>query len=491
MESQIRQLREAQREWSAMSIRHRLRILKRARHLLAAEAEQFIPDISPDLVRSPADTLAAEVLPVLAACEFLEREAPFILRPRILGRRGLPLWLWGVRSEIHRVPMGVVLIIGASNYPLLLAGAQALQALAAGNAVVWKPGTGGRAVAERLARLLARAGLPDGLLLITDESPDAAQQAIAAGVDKVFFTGSAATGRIVMRQLAETLTPSVMELSGCDAVFVLDGADLHRAADALAFGVALNGSATCMASRRLFATSTTLSALLPLLQEKLRHAPQVPLPLRTRHLLDQIIANARARGATVLDSQAAAGPTSNAAAEFTPPAAARPADNASSTLILNATPDMLAMQADIFAPLLSLCVVESEAAALAAYARCSYALTAAVFGAEREALALARQLEAGSVLVNDLIAPTVDPRVPFGGRRDSGFGVTRGAEGLLEMTAIKVVLVRRGNDKHHYAKSSDAHTDFFAGYMQASHGKGLGTRWRGLIRALKAATKIG
>ncbi|MHB1698526.1 MAG: aldehyde dehydrogenase family protein [Acidobacteriaceae bacterium] len=483
MESQLRQLREAQREWSAMSIRHRLRILKRARHLLAAEAEQFIPDISPDLVRSPADTLAAEVLPVLAACEFLEREAPFILRPRILGRRGLPLWLWGVRSEIHRVPMGVVLIIGASNYPLLLAGAQALQALAAGNAVVWKPGTGGRAVAERLARLLARAGLPDGLLLITDESPDAAQQAIAAGADKVFFTGSAATGRIVMRQLAEMLTPSVMELSGCDAVFVLDGADLHRAADALAFGVALNGSATCMASRRLFATSTTLSALLPLLQEKLRHAPQVPLLLRTRHLLDQIIADARARGATVLDSGSNSHPSSHTAAALHQ---ATPA-----TLILNATPDMLAMQADIFAPLLSLCVVESEAAALAAYARCSYALTAAVFGAEREALALARQLEAGSVLVNDLIAPTVDPRVPFGGRRDSGFGVTRGAEGLLEMTAIKVVLVRRGNDKHHYAKSTDAHTDFFAGYMQASHGKGLGTRWRGFIRALKAATKIG
>ena len=475
MEAQLTKAREAQKIWAAMPVKQRLRVLKRARHRMAAEAEQFIQDISPDLVRRPADTLAAEVLPVLAASEFLEREAMYILRPKHLGRRGLPLWLWGVQSEIQRVPLGVVLIIGAGNYPLLLAGSQALQGLAAGNAVVWKPGTGGRDIAVRLARILAQAGLPDGLLVVTDESPEAAERVIASGVDKVFFTGSAATGRIVMRQLAETLTPSVMELSGCDAVFALDGADLDRVADAVAFGVRLNGSATCMASRRLFASRATITALLPLLKTKLRDAPEVPLSARPRRLLDEIMADAKAKGATIRCLEQTSDPHSKLPV----------------TLIEGATPDMLAMKADIFAPVLSVCAAENEAAALAAYTQCPYALTAAVFGPERQAIALAAKLEAGSVLVNDLIAPTVDPRVPFGGRRESGFGVTRGAEGLLEMTGVKVVLVRRGKDEHHYAQATDAHTDFFAGYIHASHGKGFRARWTGLVRAIKAGIRIG
>ncbi len=94
--------------------------------------------------------------------------------------------------------------------------------------------------------------------------------AIAAGVDKVFLTGSAATGTAVLHQLAPHLTPAVMELSGCDAVFVLPGADLDRTVAALAFGLRLNGSATCMAPRRLFLVGDhpeLLPALLDQLQE--------------------------------------------------------------------------------------------------------------------------------------------------------------------------------------------------------------------------------
>ena len=204
------------------------------------------------LHRTVADTLVSEVLPLAEACRFLEREARWILAPQRLSTHTRPFWLRRVTAETRREPLGVVLIIAPANYPLFLPGVQALQALAAGNAVLWKPAPGGMAAAEALRDVLVGCGLDPALLQLLDESPQAAADAIAAGVDKVFLTGSAATGTAVLSQLAAHCTPAVMELSGCDAVFVLPGAAVDRAAAALAFGLRFNGSATCMAPRRLF-----------------------------------------------------------------------------------------------------------------------------------------------------------------------------------------------------------------------------------------------
>ena len=92
--------------------------------------------------------------------------------------------------------------------------------------------------------------------------------------------------------------------------------------------------------------------------------------------------------------------------------------------------------------------------------------------------------------MNDLIAPTADPRVPFGGRRTSGFGVTRGAEGLLEMSAVKVVSVQRGKSVRHYEATGPEHVELFGGVILASHGAKWGQRWRGFKRVVKAARRI-
>ena len=124
-------MRHAQQKWAETPVRFRLRILKNARQSLAAQAEDFantVPDEIPGaLHRSQADTLGAEVLPVLEAIRYLEREAAWILRPQRMSSASRPLVLTGVSTEVLRVPLGVVLIIGAANYPLLLAGVQAVQ----------------------------------------------------------------------------------------------------------------------------------------------------------------------------------------------------------------------------------------------------------------------------------------------------------------------------------------------------------------------------
>ncbi len=439
---------------------------------MAEMSDLFAAAISPELARTAADTMVAELLPLLEACRFLEREAARILAVRRLGRRGLPLWLAGVDAQVQRVALGKVLVIGPANYPLFLPGVQTLQALAAGNAVVWKPGHGGKPVAALVADALSAAGLPRELLRVTEESIAAGQAEIDADADKVFFTGSARTGRALSRQLAETTTPCVMELSGCDAVIVLPSADWNRVVKALAFGMRLNGSATCMAPRRLFLLGAAPEQRERMMRQLLPAWDQIEgiqLPERIQRQLRELLDEAAEKGATI---------HGELASEQRP------------ILITNVNSAMQIARADIFAPLLMVMAASDEAAVLEAIADCPYALTATVFGEEREARALAQKITAGTVLVNDLIVPTADPRVPFGGRRASGFGVTRGAEGLLEMTAIKVVSVRRGPGTRHFEATAQKHEALFRGLMVASHADSWRERWRGVRQVIAAARKL-
>ena len=254
--------------WADRPIKARLRVLRAARHAMAYKAEAFAEAISPKLTRSKADTMVSELLTLLDACRFLEREAPRLLAPRKLGLKGRPLWFMGVHAEVLREPLGHVLIIGPSNFPLFLAGVQVLQALAAGNTVTWKPGAGGAGVAALMTRCLHDAGVPADVLTVTAESVEAARTALAAAPDKVIFTGSAENGRHVLASLAETATPAVVELSGVDAILVMPSADLKRVAKAVAFGLRLNGAAVCMSPRRLIASAESIAGLLPLLQAR-------------------------------------------------------------------------------------------------------------------------------------------------------------------------------------------------------------------------------
>ena len=208
--------------------------------------------------RPVAEKLVSEVIPLLDACRFLEKQARWLLRTKYFGRRGRPLWLRGSSFTVERKPFGVVLIVGPGNYPLFLPAVQLLQALAAGNAVLMKPAEN----CSRSASLAGRASrLTSGLVQLLEESPEAARSAVRAGVDKVVFTGSSENGRSLLAPLAERNTPGVFELSGADAVFVRHDADLERAAQAIAFGRRLNGGDTCMAPQTIFAHQAVASRL--------------------------------------------------------------------------------------------------------------------------------------------------------------------------------------------------------------------------------------
>jgi aldehyde dehydrogenase (NAD+) len=147
-------------------------------------------------------------------------------------------------------------------------------------------------------------------------------------------------------------------------------------------------------------------------------------------------------------------------------------------------------ESDLFAPVLTVFSASDTNEAISLVNANPFGLTASIFGDEREARALAAQLEVGTVLINDLIVPTADPRVPFGGRKASGFGATRGAEGLLEMTAPKVVSARRNNYRKHLQPTGPAHEELFTGVAIMIHAKQWKTRLSGLKRTIAAAKKL-
>lgn len=491
-------LAAAQLRWAARPLTERLQIFRAARHRIAAQPALFARAISSDLARSEADTLVAELLPLLDAIRFLERNARRLLAPQRFGSRHRPLWLTGVAAEIHRAPLGHVAVIGPANFPLFLPGVQSIQALVAGNAVTWKPGRGGQRVAALLAHVLRESGLPRGVLHIAEESVEAAQAVLAQPPDKVVFTGSAAAARHILATLAQTATPSTMELSGADAVLVLPTADLAVVAKAVAFGLRLNGAEVCMSPRRLVATRETLHALRPLLAAELAKVPAVPLKPTTAATLRQLLEEAVAAGAVPVPLSAAAEPNGESIPTPAQPlVAAEPplptplphtGEPGSRPLLLDrATPAMAITRADLFAPVLSLLEAPSVLHMAAHVNDNPYGLTAAIFGDPAAARTLAAELRVGTVLINDLIAPTADPRVPFGGRGASGFGTTRGAEGLLEMTTSKTLLVRQKGSTRHYDPLSKQDLPLFSALIGALHAGTPKQRWHSVKQLIAAA----
>jgi acyl-CoA reductase-like NAD-dependent aldehyde dehydrogenase len=212
-----------------------------------------------------------------------------------------------------------------------------------------------------------------------------------------------------------------------------------------------------------------MAALRPLLDAELAEVPTVALDAATSARLREMVDEAVGAGAVLRGAWE--------------PGAQRP------LLVDRAAVSMAIARSDVFAPLLSLIEVNSMLHVPELYAQCPYALTAAIFcgkSQEKRARALAKMLKAGTVLINDVIAPTADPRVPFGGRGASGYGVTRGAEGLLEMTAVKTLLIRRGGVMIHLDATIHEDTQMFAALIGALHGKGLATRWAAVKQLMKS-----
>lgn len=393
-DASLRAARSAQLSWANQTFKDRGRYFRRLRGLIASNALPLAEAAAGLKWRPVSEKLASEVVPLADTCRWLEKRPERVLRPRSGGTRHRPLWLQGVSFQVHRRPWGTVLIIGPANYPLFIPGAQILHALAAGNAVLFKPAPGTETVAAAFAELAYDAALDPLLLQLLPSGEEFAIAAIRAGVSKIIFTGRSENGQNVLAEAAIQNTPAVMELSGDDACLVLADADLELVIRCLQFSSRWNDGDTCMAPRRLIVVEPIAAEFLA----KLQAAPGISrLPIR---------------------------------------------------------------------------VVPDEKTAVAEAEASSFGLGISIFSSDLvRARLLASKISSGVALINDVIVPTADPRMPFGGVKASGFGVTRGDEGLLEMTFPQVIAARRGGFRPHLAELNGNSSNLFTAFLFAAHGE--------------------
>ncbi len=463
MKAVVADLQAAQRSWAVISVERRLKRIRQFRHKVS-ECAAALLEVASD-GPSKAEVIVSEILPLCDAARFLEKEAERVLAPKRLTESLRPFWLSGVEGMETRDPLGVVLIVGASNYPLFLVGVQMLQALAAGNAVLIKPGLGTSAALRELVALVDASGMR-GMVRLLDESPENVEQALAAGVAKVFPTGGREAGEAVMHLAAASCTPGVMELSGCDACIVLPSASVETAASAVRFGLTLNRGRSCIRPARLLVHQDIAERFKFALRRELEFHLR-PADFAERMNMEPLIFAALDRGGEMI-----------AGGNGLVPAVV--SSNETTAAEIPESPAML--------PLATLSVVPNGERAAEIVNRSSYRLAASIFGNECDCRGLAARLDVGTVVINDAIVPTSDPRMSFAGRGSSGFGATRGREGLLEMTQLKTVMTRRGAMRH-LERAHPADEQMFLGALQTMHGEGWRRKTNGLWQAIKAAAK--
>lgn len=381
----------------------------------------------------PLDDAFIEILLCVDHLDWAARNAARIMRTR---RVSLPPLSKDHAGYLQYVPMGVVGVIGPWNYPIHTPMGSIGYALAAGNAVVFKPSEHTPGVGARLAELFAE---------VVDEEPvfsvvtgfGETGHALAAhpGIDVLSFTGSAATGRKVAAACAQNLTKVVMECGGKDAMLVAADADLSRAAEAALWAGCANGGQTCAGVERVYVHTAVFDEFAA---EITRQARRVRAgsdsaadygPVTTPGQLDVIthhLHDALRRGAKAL-----VGGTDAVRGRFVDP-----------VVLTDVPPDAPVMTEETFGPILPLVRVPDMDEAVRQANDSPYGLGATVFSKSR-GMALAEALDCGMVSVNSVLRFAAAPALPFGGRDDSGYGRVHGADGLKAFTRPRAITRRR------------------------------------------------
>ena len=411
--------------------------LARVEALIGRHEHDIVSAIGEDFgVRPAQETRLTELFVVFAAIRHARRHLGRWMRPR---RVRTPLYLKPGASRIERQPLGVVGVVSPWNYPVQLALAPAVAALAAGNRVMIKPSELTPRTSALMERLVGQHFDGDELAVVTGGA-DVGAAFSQLPFDHLLFTGSTAVGRSVALAAAQNLTPVTLELGGKSPALILDDADLGLLAPRLAVGKLLNAGQTCIAPDYVMVPERLAGALVDALARavaKLYPAPQrnpdYAAIVNDRHhdRLIALIDDARRKGAKVIELGGGAAPLAAGERRLTP------------TLILDPHDDMAVMQQEIFGPILPLETYATLDQAIARINARPRPLAMYLFGGDgatrRRVLA---DTVAGGVTIDDTLWHFCNEHLPFGGVGASGYGAYHGERGFAAFSHEKPIFTQ-------------------------------------------------
>lgn len=421
--------------WSGLPPARRQDMLLKLADLVAADADALALTESLD---NGMPLMMAKMGGVMGAVGMLRYFAGWATK--LGGETITPSWPGEWLGYTRREAVGVVGAITPWNFPLVMAVGKLAAALAAGCTVVLKPAEQAPLSAMRLARLIAEAGFPAGVVNIVTGYGHQAGAALVAhpGVDKISFTGSTLVGQQILRESAATMKRVTLELGGKSPTFIFGDADLERAIPAAAMGIFGNAGQVCAAGSRLFVHANVFDRVaegLTARAQSLRVGPGTDpatemgplISARQRDRVASYIEAGREAGVSLL----AGGNTKGDAGYFIEP-----------TILLEPGADLSVSREEIFGPVLCLMRFgDDDLDTIAARGNDSqYGLSSAIWTRDiTRAHKLANRLRAGTVRINGSGPP--DPALPLGGFKASGFGRENGRAGLEIYTELKTVTV--------------------------------------------------
>lgn len=396
------------------------------RRLLVEHAPEFDLALNEDLGKPPAEARLAETGFLVGEIDHTLRHLRRWLAPR---RAAVPFMLKPASARTVLEPLGVVLVIAPWNYPLQLALAPVIGALAAGNAVIVKPSELARSTSLLLARLLPQY-LDNRAVAVVEGGVEETTVLLDQRFDHIFYTGNSRVGRVVMAAAARNLTPVTLELGGKSPVWVDDSVDIDATARRIAWAKFMNCGQTCVAPDYLLTTPAVADRLAPALAHAIVElygadpwsSHDYGRIINTRHFQ---------RLATLLDEgRVVAGGQTDPAQRYIAP-----------TVIDYVAPDAFVMRDEIFGPILPIVRVAGLDAALAHIRKGDKPLALYAFTNDGDARhRIEAETSSGAICFNTALVHLGAPDLPFGGVGESGMGAYHGRHSVETFSHRKPVL---------------------------------------------------
>jgi succinate-semialdehyde dehydrogenase/glutarate-semialdehyde dehydrogenase len=472
--------------WSKLTLATRLAYVERIRETVYRRRDEIARLITLETGKPQIECYSAELFGVLETCRWLCNNLPALWVPQPVPLN--PVLFHGKKAYNVFEPVGVIAVISPWNFPFAIPFSSILMAVANGNTVVLKPSPKTPLVGKLIADICKESGLPDGVVNLVQGDKVEAEAIITAEINKVIFTGSVGGGKAIMGLAARKLHAVTLELGGKHPAIVLADADVDKLARSIVWAAFTNAGQACVSIERLYVVKPVAAKLLAKVKEltatlRLGNGldPQTDVgPMIDKDQLKRVIeqvADALTRGAKLVCGGRA---RPELGGYFYEP-----------TVLTDVTDEMKVISEETFGPVLPVVVVADEAEAIRRANQSNVGLGASIWTADlQHGQALAGELQAGLVWINDSIYSHSCPNVPWGGVKESGFGRSHSAHAFLDFVNIKHVSVDPQRSQDWQYPYGPERLELIKESMNLCHGSGLVAKVRTLAKIVPNWLKL-